>query len=74
MEDYRIKLIEILKGKVTEGLNLLEGINVLDKEYSTAILNIINSDKTAIELQSQLDFEAEQLQEVNTIEKEEGEN
>lgn len=58
--DYRIELIKILNDKVTEGLSLVKSLNVTDKDYASTILNIVNSDKTAKDLQSQLDFDAEQ--------------
>ena len=62
MKDYRIRLIEILNEKVTEGLELVKGLNVTDKEYASTILNIVNSDKSAKDLQSQIDFDKEQAE------------
>lgn len=58
--DYRIELIKILNDKVTEGLQIIKTLTVNDKEYASTILNIVNSDKTAKDLQSQLDFDAAQ--------------
>jgi hypothetical protein len=58
--DYRVKLIEILNTKVEEGLNVIETLNVADKEYGSAIMNLLNSANTARELQNQIKFDEEQ--------------
>lgn len=57
MEDYRVELIKILKVKVTEGLETIKGLNVSDKNYASSVLNIVNTDKTAKDLQEQIDFD-----------------
>lgn len=57
MNDYRLELIKILKDKVEEGLTVVSKMTVADKDYASAIMNILNSDKTAEELQAQLNFD-----------------
>ena len=59
MNDYRVKLIELLNKKVEEGMQVIEKLSVADKEYASAIMNILNSDKTAKELEQQIKFDEE---------------
>ena len=69
MNDYRLELIKILKDKVEEGLTVVSKMTVADKDYASAIMNILNSDKTAEELQAQLNFDKE-MSEKDAAEKE----
>lgn len=69
MNDYRLELIKILKEKVEEGLTVVSKMTVADKDYASAIMNILNSDKTAEELQAQLNFDKE-MAEKDAAEKE----
>lgn len=69
-EDYRIKLIELLHDKVEEGLDLFKNIDVMHKDYSSTILNIINSNNTAKELLQQMESENQEVENKDTSEEE----
>ena len=70
MNDYRVKLIELLNQKVEEGMQVIEKLTVADKEYASAIMNILNSDKTAKELEQQIKFDEEMKENENNKEEE----
>lgn len=73
MEDFRIELIKILKTHVIEGLEAVKSLSVTDRNYGEAIINVMNADKTAKQLQSEIDFDKAQA-ELSDINITEGEN
>lgn len=70
MNDFRPELITILKGKVTEGLDVIRNLNIGNENYARAIMDLLNTDKTVADLEAQLAFDAEQkAKEIEEVEK-----
>ena len=55
MVEFKEELIRILNNQIVEGLELIKKLNVTDKNYAEAIMNLLNAEKTAKALQSELD-------------------
>ena len=55
MVEFKEELIRILNNQIVEGLELIKKLNVTDKNYAEAIMNLLNAEKTAKALQSDLD-------------------
>ena len=55
MVEFKEELIKILNNQIVEGLELIKKLNVTDKNYAEAIMNLLNAEKTAKALQSELD-------------------
>lgn len=69
MVEFKEELIRILNNQIVEGLELIKKLNVTDKNYAEAIMNLLNAEKTAKALQSELDsaFATELLQDKEGI-------
>lgn len=68
-KEFKEELIRILNNQIVEGLELIKKLNVTDKNYAEAIMNLLNAEKTAKALQSELDsaFATELLQDKEGI-------
>lgn len=59
MEDFRIGLVAILKDKLVEGLEVVKGLSVVDKDYANSIVNMLNTENTIKDLESKIAFDKE---------------
>lgn len=63
------KMIEILTNKIEEGYSIIESLKINDKEFSTAVVNMFEIDKTINQLQQEKDFDEEMINKQEQIEK-----
>lgn len=60
MKEHKEELILVLREKVEEGIKELKTMSILDKEYSSLVVSVLNSNIEAQNLQQQIDFDKTQ--------------
>lgn len=54
---FKMNLIEALEQKLIDGVNEVKTLEVTNKDYASIIMNLLQTEKTIKDLQSQIDYD-----------------